>query len=215
MKKVSQKKQYQGAKIYKSMEEKFLVEMRFLVRTIPTITYLNDDDITYAIHNSLIQLIKGIERKGIDTSDYNNYKGYMYIILSNELKKANVMFNLTQKAKNHKNDYISENDTSFYGSNDEIEEYDYMQAIRDLLTDEEYYVATELINGYDQNDIKKDYGNSKFRVAKIVERIRKKIFPNMKFRMKQYETRSDVHNTKRIAYVKPKIDYDYNDFYAE
>jgi hypothetical protein len=91
---------------------------------------------------------------------------------------------------------------------------DYLQAIRDVLSDEEYYVATELINGFEQQEIKKDFGNSKFKVAKIVERIRKKIFPHMKFRMAQYETRTQVYNTKRQPYIKPEIDYEYDDFYA-
>jgi hypothetical protein len=125
------------------------------------------------------------------------------------------MVNLTRKAKDNKNDYIAESDTSFYGSDDEIETYDYMQAIRDILSDEEYYVATELIYGFDQKQIKKDFDNSKFKVGKIVERIRKKIFPHMKFRMRQFETRSDVHNTKRQPYIKPEINYDLPDFYNE
>lgn len=215
MKKVSKKKQYQGAKIYKSIEEKFLIEMRQLVRTIPTTVFLEQDEITYAINNALIQFLKGVERKGIDTSEYKNYKNYQFIILSNEVKKLNVMVNLTRKAKDNKNDYIAESDTSFYGSDDEIENFDYLQAIRDILTDEEYYVATELINGFEQQEVKKDFDNSKFKVSRIVERIRKKIFPHMKPRMRQYETRSDVHNTKRIAYEKPEIDYDYNDYYAD
>jgi hypothetical protein len=216
MKKVSRKNNhYQGAKIYKSIDEKFLIEMRQLVRTIQATAFLDDDEITYAINNALIQFIKGVKRKGIDTSEYNNYKGYMYIILSNEVKKLNVMVNLTRKAKDNKNDYIAESDTSFYGSDDEIETYDYMQAIRDILSDEEYYVATELIYGFDQKQIKKDFDNSKFKVGKIVERIRKKIFPHMKFRMRQFETRSDVHNTKRQPYIKPEINYDLPDFYAE
>lgn len=215
MKKVSTKKHYQGAKQYKNLDEKFLIEFRQLVRTIPTTVFLEQDAITYAINNALIQFIKGVKRKEIDTSDYKNYKGYMYIILSNEVKKMNVMFNLTRKAKDNKNDYIAESDTSFYNSDDQEQMLDYLQAIRDVLSDEEYYVATELINGFEQQEIKKDFGNSKFKVAKIVERIRKKIFPHMKFRMAQYETRTQVHNTKREAYIKPTIDYDYNDYYAD
>lgn len=216
MKKVSRKNNhYQGAKQYKSMDEKFLIEMRQLVRTIPTTVFLTDDDINLSINNTLIQFLKGIERKAIDTSDYKNYKGYMYIILSNEVKKMNVTRNLTRKAKDNKNEYIEDTNTSFYGNDDSIQEFDYLQAIRNILTDEEYYVASELINGFEQQEIKKDFDNSKFKVSRIVERIRKKIFPNMKPRLAQYETRTQTYNTKRKPYIKPEIDYDYNDYYAD
>jgi len=216
MKKVSRKNNhYQGAKQYKNLDEKFLIEFRQLVRTIPTTVFLQQDDINLSINNALIQFIKGVKRKEIDTSDYKNYKGYMYIILSNEVKKMNVTLNLTRKAKDNKNDYIAESDTSFYGNDDEIEWFDYLEAIRDILTDEEYYVATELINGFEQQEIKKDFDNSKFKVSRIVERIRKKIFPHMKPRLAQYETRTQVYNTKRKPYIKPEIDYDYNDYYAD
>jgi hypothetical protein len=213
MKKVS--KHYQGAKRYKNLDEKFLIEFRQLLRTIPTTVFLEEDDIKFAINNAFIQFIKGVERKSVDVTKFENYKGYMYIILSNEVKKMNVTRNLTQKAKNHKNEYIEDTNTSFYNSDDQEQMIDYLQAIKDVLTDEEYYVCTELINGYEQQEIKKDFGNSKFKVAKIVERIRKKIFPNMKFRMAQYETRTQVHNTKREAYIKPEIEYDLPDFYAD
>jgi len=216
MKKVSRKNNhYQGAKQYKSMDEKFLIEMRQLVRTIPTTVFLEQDDINLSINNAFIQFLKGIERKTIDVSEYANYKGYMYIILSNEVKKMNLTRNLTRKAKDNKNDYILESDTSFYGSDDEIEWFDYLQAIRNILTDEEYYVASELINGFEQQEIKKDFDNSKFKVSRIVERIRKKIFPNMKPRLAQFETRTQVYNTKRKPYIKPEIDYDLPDFYNE
>jgi hypothetical protein len=213
MKKVSRKNNhYQGAKLYSSLEEKFLIEFRYLITTIKNYHFLDKDDVETAISNAMVYFIKGCKRKGIDTSDYNNYKNYQYIIISNEVKKANVS-RMSQK-KTARREHISIDEIDI-GDDNTQEMFEYLEAIRDMLTDEEYYVCTELINGYEQKDVMKDFDNSKFKVSKIVERIRKKIFPNMKLMVKKYETRKEAHNTKRQGYVKPEIDYEYNDYYAD
>lgn len=208
------KKQYQGAKIYNNLNEKFLIELRHLAPTIANWWFLDEYEQNVTLHNALIQFTKGVKRKEIDTSEYKNYKGYQYIILTNEIKKANVFYHLTRKAKDNKNESIEELDTSSYSNCDQQEINEYKQQIS-LLSPFHQQIVQFLIDGYNLREISKLLDITSFYTEKAVKSIRKKIFPDMKMRNFQYQTRAEFHKKRQTPNPSTKyIDYEYDDFYA-
>jgi hypothetical protein len=214
MKKVSRKNNhYEGAKQYTSLHHKFLIEFRYLITTIPNYHYLDKDDVETAISNAMVYFIRGCERKKIDTSNYKNYKNYQFIIMKNEVKKANVSRMNNTKTARREHSSIDEIDVFRDDYNQEM--FEQLQRIKCQLTEKEFDIVTKLIQGYEQQEIAKVYNHAPAYMLKLVNKIRAKVFPNFKMGIRKYETRYQVHNTKRQPYIKPTIDYDYNDYYAD
>jgi DNA-binding CsgD family transcriptional regulator len=214
MKKVSQKKkQYQGAKIYTSLHHKFLIEFRYLISTIPNYHFLNKDDVETAITNAMVYFTKGVERKGIDTSKFENYKNYQFIIIKNEVKKANV--SRMNNTKTARREHLTLDEVDVFRDDYNQQMFEQLQRIKSQLTEKEYNIVTLMIEGYEQQQIAKLYNHAPAYMLRLINKIRAKVFPNFKIGVRKYETRYDVHNTKRKAYVKPEIDYDLPDYYAD
>lgn len=216
MKKVSEnKKQYEGAKVYTSLHHKFEIEIRHIIRTIPNYYHLDKFEVETAINNALLYFIRGCKRKGIDTSEFKNYKDYQFIIIKNEVKKANVSrMNVTNSNRlaNFKLEEVEEVDVNKDDYNQEL--FEQIQGLTSLLTPKELKLVNLLIEGYSQKEIAKITNYHPCYVSRLIIKLRKKIFPNLK-PIHKYQTITDAWNTKRIAYEKPIVEYDLPDFYAE
>jgi hypothetical protein len=199
---------YNGAQVYNNLPHKFLVEMRHLAPTIPELYYLNDEQRDMAINDAVVQFNQAVIKKNIDTSDYQNYKNYQYIVLKNSIKRINIRVNLTKKSQ------ITENvDVELDVMIDE-DNFEIKQLIQQL-NDEEKNIINKLIQGYIWPEIAKEKGWDRNQLTKYMKKLRKKLFPNFKVGVKKYDTRNYTHKTKVVKYVKPEIDYNYNDFYAD
>lgn len=208
MKKIKEKKHYEGAQVYNNLPHKFLIELRHLSASIPQLYYLNNEQRDMAINDALVQFIKGVKRKNIDTSEYKNYKNYQYIILKNAIKAANVKYNLTKKSQ------VTQNvDTEIDIICDE-DNFEIKQLIQQL-NEEEKNVTNKLIEGYSTTEIAEQKGWGKYDLNKFMKNLRSKLFPNFKVGVKKYDTRNYNRQTKVIKYVKPHIDYNLPDFYDE
>lgn len=213
--KVSQKIKYNGAtKWGYDINNKYLIEIRHIARTIPAYYYLTQDEIESMVSDALISFLKSAKEKQIDLTDYHKYKNWQFIIVKNEILGILTANNTKKRLPKRNQVELNPNEQSYTTEEDEFN-YLVKQDYLNKLTEQEIQIVELLMQGYIHTEVAHKLGLSKLTIWQKVQKIKRKLFPNFKPGIRKYETRKDVWNTKRQPYVKPIIDYDYNDFYAE
>lgn len=194
---------YQGEKKYNNLNEKFYFEIKFFSKMVKQSRYLTADEIDACVNDAYISFTQAIKRKNIDTSNFNNYKGYMYITIRNKIYAEN------NKKKDDRNFVDEEIDISYDNHYDN--QMDIITRINSL-TQFEKQIFDHMVNKTKYNDIGKELNILRDNVGKIAAYIKKRIFPDYKGTVDAFSKK------KRNGEYQPitkYIDYEYNDFYGE
>jgi len=217
MKKVLEKKyKWNGATKYTNQEEKYLIELRYLATTIPGFKFLSVHQQASAVNDSFLSFVKAVERKGMDTTHYNKYKGYLFITIKNTINRMNTSEKLTHKNKDN-NFYIDEqsiSDSEISDSDYTIQRLDLQTKIKNL-PEKCQLVISYLSQGYRAEEISKILNINCGQYQYYRKKCYQILFPNFKKRLRQYADttikRTCNHNTKD----RVDIDYKANDFYGD
>jgi DNA-directed RNA polymerase specialized sigma24 family protein len=198
------KYKYNGATKFKNFQEKLFIEIRQLSRIIVGNQFLTEDEITDCVNDAYVSFTQAQKRMHIDISSYDNYKGYLYLVVRNKIYLQNKL----NKAK--QNNFVEYEIERSYDNqyDDKIE----MNQRINSLTQFEKSIWNELIQETPYRVIAKKLNIKIDNLKYVIKAITKKIFPNYKGNSDKYAKRKKNGQYQPITKY---VDYEYNDFYAE
>lgn len=217
---VSKKYKFNGAQLYKNQDEKYLIEIRYLITTNQGWMHLDNHAQQMVIDDAFIKFKEQINKGNVITDDYNDYKGYLFMICKNEYLKLHEK-NKVKKRKD-RNLYVDELGASLDLARDtEIESQIEITDAMQYFSKNEQQLVKLLLTGYNYKESGEILGINQHRVRKILNKMRSIFFKNFKPTYdRKFGTKTEISKSRRYVgnldyhYIK-ETDDDYNDYYAD